>query len=155
MDEQSFRTLKGFLAGHEPDEESSFCYSATLRKIGDIGDLDSISERLGIEPTRTHRKGDRQGPRSPAYAHDMWSYSPPVDETQELDQHIEQLWQRIKPHKEYLMGLKRDLEVDVFLGYRSNCDHAGFSVSHTSLEMFTELEIPFGVSIIVAQEQTT
>jgi hypothetical protein len=40
--------------------------------------------------------------------------------------------------------------VDVFLGYRSNCDHAGVEVPHESLEMFIELRIPFGVSIIIA-----
>jgi hypothetical protein len=39
--------------------------------------------------------------------------------------------------------------VDVFLGYRSNCDTAGIEVPHTSLEMFSELQIPFGLSIIV------
>jgi hypothetical protein len=37
----------------------------------------------------------------------------------------------------------------VFLGYRSNCETAGFEVPHTSLEMFTELQIPFGISIVV------
>jgi len=48
-----------------------------------------------------------------------------------------------------LLELKKSLTVDVFLGYRSSCDHAGIEVPHTSLEMFTELEIPFGVSIII------
>jgi hypothetical protein len=40
--------------------------------------------------------------------------------------------------------------VDVFLTYSSNVDTAGIEVPHTSLEMFTELEVPFGISIIVA-----
>ncbi len=40
--------------------------------------------------------------------------------------------------------------VDVFLGYRSNVDYAGVEVPYTCLEMFTELEIPFGLSIVVA-----
>ena len=38
---------------------------------------------------------------------------------------------------------------DVFCGYRSNCDHAGFEVSHQCLELFRSLEVPFGVSVIV------
>ena len=59
------------------------------------------------------------------------------------------LWERLRPHKEYLLGLKKSVTVDVFLGYRSNCDHCGVEVPHTSLEMFWELKIPFGLSIIV------
>jgi hypothetical protein len=79
----------------------------------------------------------------------MWSYSPSLDKSQPLEKHIDALWQKLKPHKHYLLGLKKSLTVDVFLGYRSNCDHAGIEVPHTSLEMFTELEVPFGVSIII------
>jgi hypothetical protein len=40
-------------------------------------------------------------------------------------------------------------KVDVFCGYRSNCDHAGFEVSHKCLELFVALEVPFGLSVIV------
>lgn len=48
------------------------------------------------------------------------------------------------------MDLKKRAHVDVFLGYRSNIDHAGVEVPHTCLELFTRLEIPFGLSIIIA-----
>ena len=51
--------------------------------------------------------------------------------------------------KIHLMRLKEKLTVDVFRGYRSNCGTAGFEVSYRSLEMFLQLEIPFGVSIII------
>ncbi len=80
----------------------------------------------------------------------QWSYSPDLDESEPLQKHIDCLWSDLKSQKEYLLQLKDKLTVDVFLGYRSNCDHAGIEVPHTSLEMFTELQIPFGVSIIIA-----
>jgi len=80
----------------------------------------------------------------------MWSYTSPVKESEPLHVHIDSLWSTFREHKEYLLELKKDLTVDVFLGYRSNCDHAGVEVPHQSLQMFTELQIPFGVSIIVA-----
>ena len=83
------------------------------------------------------------------YRQDMWSYSPPVEKSEPLHRHIDALWLKLKPHKHYLLELKKSLNVDVFCGYRSNCDTAGLEVPHTSLEMFIELEIPFGVSIIV------
>ena len=79
----------------------------------------------------------------------MWSYSPPVDESEPLHEHIDALWLKLKPHKRYLLALKKSLTIDVFLGYRSNCDTAGIEVPHTSLEMFSELKIPLGISVII------
>ena len=147
--EEEFRTLKGFLNREERAEETYFAYSATLRIFGDIADLDEISEKLQLQPSKTHRKGEMRGPRSVPYKHDMWSYMPAVPEEEPLHKHIDALWTVLRPHKDYLLELKKTLTVDVFLGYRSNCDMAGLEVPHTSLGMFSQLEIPFGVSIIV------
>jgi hypothetical protein len=147
--EESFRTLREFLAGKEREEGTYFAYSATLRIWGEISDMDEISTTLGLVPTRSPRKGEKRGGDSHVYRQDMWPYSPTVEESEPLHNHIDALWLRLKPHKRYLLGPKKSLNVDVFVGYRSNCDTAGIEVPHTSLEIFTELEIPFGVSIIV------
>lgn len=40
--------------------------------------------------------------------------------------------------------------IAVFCGYRTNCDHARFEVPHTAIDLFMALQIPFGVSVIVA-----
>ncbi|GBC60511.1 DUF4279 domain-containing protein [Desulfonema ishimotonii] len=79
----------------------------------------------------------------------MWSYKAPVPENEPLEKHIDALWHTIKSHKRYLLSLKKQFNVDVFLGYRSDCDCAGFKIPHNSLEMFIELEIPFEVSVII------
>ena len=151
---QGFRTLRGFLSGEEKNEESYFAYKASLSIFGHIADLEEITLRLGVVPTNTHRQGDRQGdrraPNSPPYKHDMWRYDAPVKETEPLHIHIDTLWNTFRERKEYLLQLKQSLTVDVFLGYRSNCDHAGVEVPYQSLEMFRELQVPFGLSIIVA-----
>ena len=147
--EKSFRTLRGFIAKTEREEDNYFAYSATLRIFGDIPNLDDISTRLGLKPTHFHRKGER-GHRTAPYHHDMWSYTPPVDKSEALHRHIDALWSALRPHKQYLLKLKKTLSVDVFLGYRTNCDTAGIEVPYTSLQMFLELKIPFGISIIVA-----
>ncbi|MGE0761205.1 MAG: DUF4279 domain-containing protein [Pirellulaceae bacterium] len=73
-----------------------------------------------------------------------------MPESEDLEVHINALWSAIRPHRDFIKSLKSQATVDVFLGYRSNCDHAGLSIPHTCLEMFTQLEIPFGVSIIIA-----
>jgi hypothetical protein len=147
---KAFRTLRGFLSGDEPDEENYFAYKATLRIFGEDLDFEEIHTQLGVSPTHLYRKGDRKGPNSPINKHDMWQYSPQLDESVELAKHIDALWTNIKHAKEYLISLKKVATVDVFLGYRSNVDHAGVEVPYTCLEMFTELEIPFGLSIITA-----
>src|SRR5258706_11662659 len=144
--ERGFRTLRGALNGDEPDEENYFAYCASLRIFGDQLDFDEISQHLGLTPTTYHRKGDRRGPRSPGYKQDKWSYRPAVPEERALAEHITALWTDIKRAKDYLLSLKQRATVDVFLGYRSNVDHAGVKVPYTCLEMFIALEIPFGLS---------
>jgi hypothetical protein len=146
---KAFRTLRGFLDGEEPDEPLYFAYSATLRIHGDDLPFEEIRAQLGVEPTSAHRKGERRGPRSPAYRDDAWHFEAGLPATKPLEHHIEALWSVVKPHVEYLKSLKRRYKVDVFCGYRSNCDHAGIEVPHTCLELFTALEVPFGVSIII------
>jgi hypothetical protein len=145
-----FRTLRGFLDGEEPDEAGYFLFSATLRIHGDDVPFEEISQRLGVQPTHLHRKGERRGPRSPGYRDDAWQFQPSLPETEPLERHIEALWQVVGAHVDYLKALKQRFKVDVFCGYRSNCDHAGFEVSHKCLELFTALEVSFGISVIVA-----
>jgi hypothetical protein len=147
---ESFRALKGFVEGAEPDEPKYFAYSATLRIFADELDFDGIVRTLGIEATSSHRKGDCRGPRSPSYKHDMWMLSPDLPEDSSLAEHIDALWTSIRDHADYLRELKSVATVDVFLGYRSNVDTAGVEVPHTCLQMFIQLEIPLSLSIIVA-----
>jgi len=147
---KTFRTLRGFLASSEPDEDTRFAFSASLRIFGDIPEVEAVSQRLGLQPTHVHRKGQNRGEGVPPWPHDTWSYTPALAEPQPLEEHINNLWSALKPHKRYLFDLKKTARVDVFLGYHTNFDHAGIEVPHTSLEMFRELEIPFGLSIIVA-----
>jgi hypothetical protein len=147
---KTFRTLRGFLEGGEPEEETYFAFSATLRISGDIPDLEEVSRWLGLKPTHIHRKGESRGEGRPPWPEDFWSYQAELAEAEPLERHIDRLWAALKPHKEYLHGLKKRAAVDVFLGYRSNCDHAGIEVPHTALVLFAELEIPFGLSIIIA-----
>ena len=148
-EEKKFRTLRGAITGHEPDEETYFAYTASLRIHGDNLPFKEITKRLGVQPTHAHRKGEKRGPRSPGYRDDAWHYSPNIDESRPLEEHIDSLWATLKPNADYIKSLKNHFKIDVFCGYRSNCDQAGVEVPHTSLEMFTTLEIPFGVSIII------
>jgi hypothetical protein len=147
---EQHRPLREFIQGEEPDEALYFAYGATLRIHGQELPFEEISASLGVEPTHVHRKGERRGPRSPGYRDDAWHFSPGLPEQEPLQRHIEALWRVLKPKLGYLKSLKTRYQLDVFCGYRSNCDHAGVEVPHTCLELFTALEVPFGISIIIA-----
>jgi hypothetical protein len=134
---------------HKNDEEYYFKYSATLRIFGDIENPNEISNLLELEPKHIHKTGEKITPNSKPYVKSMWIYEVDVSENDPLEIHINALWNKIKNKKNELLKLKKKYSVDVFLGYRSNCCTAGIEFSYKCLEMFTELEIPFGVSIII------
>ena len=132
-------------------QDPEFYYSASLRISGENLDLERITQRLGLQPTHQHRKGDRPGPRSPEYEANMWGYMAPVSETEHLETHLKVLWEAIRPQKEYLKRLKEYFDVDIFCGFRTNCQVTGIEVNYKCLEMFIELEVPFGFSIITLE----
>ena len=145
-----FRTLRGFINGHESGEANYFSFSATLRIHGDGIPFEEISKRLGVEPTHLHRQGERRGPNRAVWRDDAWHFEPPLSEAEPLERHVQALWEVVRSHVEYLKSLKTRFNVNVFCSYRSNCDTAGFEVSHQCLELFTALEVPFGVSVVIA-----
>jgi hypothetical protein len=131
------------------DDEVYFDYSATLRIAGNIGNIDEITRLLELNPTYSHKIGERHGPRSKPFPHDMWEYSPNIPKEQPLHEHINALWSAVKNKKNELLSFKEKYSVDIFLGYRSNSDMAGIEIPYESLEIFYELKIPFGISIII------
>jgi hypothetical protein len=148
--DDGYQTLRGFLTSEDPEEPIYFAHSATLRIFGTIPNLDEVSQNLGLAPTHFHRRDELRHPSSRPYQHDMWIYEPPVKESEPLHAHIDALWEAIRDRKQYLLDLKRTATVDVFCGYRSNSDTAGIEVPYQSLQIFKELEVPFGLSIIIA-----
>lgn len=132
------------------DEPVSFKFSASLRICGDGLDLEGITRTLGLEPSHTHRKGQSRGKHSRIpWTHDIWIFDAPVDPSRPLEEHIMVLWDVLRPHIPYLRSLKSNFQLDIFCSYRSNSGTAGIEVDHRCLGLFIELEVPFGLSIIV------
>ncbi len=92
----------------EFEEHYYYCFSATLRIFGDEVPFEEISKTIGLIPTYTHRKGVPMHVNRPnrLWEHDMWSYEAPIQEEEPLDVHIEALWNKLKPHRDYLLKLK-------------------------------------------------
>jgi Domain of unknown function (DUF4279) len=135
-------------------EEPYFAFSATLRIHGEALDLSEITRSMGLVPTHTHKKGEsRRSGRHP-YADDAWHYNAELPENAPLDAHLQILWADVAPARDFLLALKAKHKVDVFCGYRTNHGSAGFEVEAKSLAIFTALDIPFGVSVIVTYAST-
>jgi hypothetical protein len=134
----------------EVDDSLYFAFSATLRIHGEDLDLDDITSAIGVQPTHTHRYGDQIEWLDTTYKDDAWHLESGLDDSAHLSDHLRVLWAQIQPATEYLRELKKRYSISVFCGYRSNCDNAGLDLPHDALKIFSELEVPFGLSVIIA-----
>ena len=140
-------TLRDFLIADNPklkDKEPVYYkrFRATLRIAGKNLDFEEISQRLKLKAAHTRRKAGKQ-------KMDIWLYDAPVARTRPLDEHIMAIWKVACPHMAYLRQLKKRFKIDLLCGYQSNSCTAGFEVDQRCLGFFTELGIPFGVSVII------
>jgi hypothetical protein len=134
-----------FSAGE--DDQSYFAHSAILRIHGTCLPFEEISATLGVQPTHRHRTGDRPRPTARPYTDDAWHFAAPVARDTELTEHLRRLWDTVGSHIDYLTAL--NARIDVFCSYRSNDGTGGFNVEPDALQIFTALNVPFGVSVIV------
>jgi hypothetical protein len=149
---KTYSRLRDFLEDGDEDVPLYFAYSASLRIGGDGVPFEEIESTLNLPATHKHRKGELQGNKrgTTKCKEDMWMLSSPLPENETLDKHLDWLWTNLGSHIDYLISLKEKYRVDIFAGYRSNCDHAGVEIPAESMRIYYELNIPFGLSIIVA-----
>jgi hypothetical protein len=133
----------------DDDPEPFYRHYAALRIMGEALPIEEITERLGLSPTHAHRRGDRRSPRHPAvYRDDMWLYRPPVPSEEEMGEHLDALYEALKPNLDYLRGLKSRWDIDIFCTYTSNSGTAGFQTNPRGLRLAVELDVPLGVSTV-------
>ena len=133
----------------EEQDPIYFAYSATLRIHGKNLDLDGITRIIGVQPTHIHRYGDQIEWLDTTYEDDAWHLESGLDDSTHLSEHLRIIWARIQPSTEFIRELKKRYSVSVFCGYRSDCDNAGLELPYDALKIFTELEVPFGLSVII------
>jgi hypothetical protein len=150
---KSYSRLRDFMEDGEEDEPLYFAYSACLRIMGDDLPFEEIENALQLPATHKHRKGELKNERRSEiwrFKEDAWMIHSPLPEEEKLEKHLDWLWENLGSHKEYILSLKNRYRVDIFAGYRSNCDHAGVEIPIESMQIYYDLQIPFGLSIIVA-----
>ncbi|HYJ79567.1 MAG TPA: DUF4279 domain-containing protein [Longimicrobiaceae bacterium] len=118
--------------------------TAALRIMGPGLDLDAISAVLG-PPSHTHRAGDR-AKSGAVYRHDLWSLESPLGREEVPGAHLGWLAERLRPHLDYLRGLKDGAALDLFCSITSD-DQGGFALPADALALPGELGIPIEVSL--------
>lgn len=120
---------------------------ASLRILGIGLDFDSISERLRLEPSDTHRKGDH-GLISRPYPSDMWLVESPLPRTEPLDAHIRWLRRVLSPRYEPLRSFMSGYEVSVYCGITVEGVSCSVRISPETLSIFSDLRIPLDLTYI-------
>jgi hypothetical protein len=144
---KTYTRLRDFLENGQPNVPLTFEYKASFRIFGHELPIEEIERTLPVFPVYKHRRGEIHG--SSIYKDDMWRLDSPLSEHRPIGEHLDWLWLQLKPHKPFLLKLKQNHKIDVFVGYESNCDMAGVEIPIESMSIYYELAIPFGLSIIV------
>lgn len=119
-----------------------FRYDACLR-LGGLGDAqEGIAELTGLSASRAHRKGDPIGRRGTARKEDLWLFESPLGERASHDEHLQWLWNQIKPHhKQFQELVQRAAWADVCLGCLSESAYPVLAVRPESLQILRELNL--------------
>jgi len=111
-----------------------------------------ISERLGLEPSRTHEKGQPRGVRrkdgaiSPSivWKDHAWHLNCPLKQEQNLTDHIIWLLDALEPKAEILRSLVPDCTlIRFFCGFASGNGQGGFELDPVTLGRISKLGFNF------------
>jgi hypothetical protein len=132
-------------------EEPYFSFSAALRIMG-AGEMhDELTCELG-EPSTMTRHGSplKSNPVRKALK-DLWMLESPLPESSSISDHLRWLNNQLLGHYDYIRNLvKKGVQVDIFCGYRSDCDHAGFAIEPEAARLVADLGVKMEISIIIA-----
>jgi len=128
-----------------------FHFSACLR-VMDAPELhDAIESRTGLKATESHKKGDLANRKTGRrWKNDIWTIESRSRQNSNLSSLLRSLWHRIEPHHRYFAELaKKGTKIDVFCGYSSDYNGAGFSIDPDALKIVTALKVKLEVSCIL------
>jgi hypothetical protein len=143
-------THEGRVFSHLKNDEKWSCagfsmFSVTLTP-------QEITERLGLQPTRTHEKGQPKGFRrkdgsiSPliVWKDSAWHLNAPLKRDQNLEEHIKWLLDILEPKRDSIKSLSPECTlVRFFCGFSSGHGQGGFALDSQTLERLSKLGVSF------------
>lgn len=119
-------------------------YSASLRISSKTLNVADITTILGMEPTRTHEKGEpfsSRNSRSRLRQESLWLLESGLDSSAPLDAHIEKLAASIEEKAVLLKNLIPICYMDIFCGVFSESGQGGFVFNSVILKKLTAIPI--------------
>lgn len=119
-------------------------FDASLRLIGVGVHHEAITQKTGLTPTYTHRKGEQRSTRSvrKPWQEDMWRLQSPLGPDASLDEHLGWLCGAIEPHRDYFRELIAECsKADIILGCLSESPYPFLTVDAESLRLLREMKL--------------
>jgi len=100
--------------------------------------------------THQHSRGE-SGLFGRPWPEDLWALESPHRRGADLNDHLQWIWEKVRPHQEYFRAVaaEEDTEVDLFCGYRSDCAECGFEICPEALKITQALDISLQVSVVL------
>ncbi len=124
-------------------------YFVRLQIFGNIPDLNVISKKLGVLPTRTHFKKDRPTRVSKPYGYDAWIFRAPVSDHEAFEKHLRSLHGVFQRKTRQLKELAAKYDVSFYCSYHSNYDRGDLEFPPEIVAWCAKIGIPIRVSILV------
>lgn len=129
-----------------PDRQDDRWNTASLGIYGEPLDLEGITERLGLTPTRSGRKGElRSSPRVknlPPRRNSFWLLKSPLPDFQPLQDHLAWLIDQLEPKREALQELTKEYKMLFICGYSSESGQGGCTFQPELLSRLSNFGLP-------------
>lgn len=123
---------------------------ATLRMIGKDLDPDEVTERLGLNPTNSHKQGDVRGHGT--WPQGYWEITSQARVVStDLALHIEWLLDQIEPvREEFISLISSGIRADMFCFWESQTGNGGPSFKPKLMARLANLDLELGLDIYFA-----
>lgn len=117
--------------------------AAGLRIIGEELDPVEVGALLGLEATRTHRKGQPRSSRhKDTWRESLWSLQSPLSRDRDMADHVKWLLDSLEGRFDALKVLSEKFRVDLFCGFSSGSGQGGFTLDAVTLGRLGRLGVP-------------
>jgi hypothetical protein len=119
-------------------------------------DSSEISKVLALQPTKTWKLGDSIGRSSLCYEHNGWSLSVQIPGSEDLEEHIAQLLNKLSPAWDKLIKLGHAYDAEfacVIYSYKTQ--GPGVHLSKKMLQSMAEINAEFDVDYYCMKKKDT
>jgi hypothetical protein len=138
------RTRATFRIGADPFEHAGVLPDASL-----------VTRTIGIQPSRSHNPGDRQGPKAAPFKNGQWSLRSPLAEDSALELHLTWLLERLLPVREKILEVldgDTRLSAYFFCGLWLTEFNEGLELTPATLDAIGSLRATLGLDIYQSDE---